>query len=190
MLNVNYNYRDGAFVEITGEDNRMFNIFLVNTETGEGMLDGWNLPVNHWVRSTKKYFVPWAIRINNDKGEEIFYNELSLKGKDVFVKLEIDNRLFPKDTLAELFEVLEKFGKKHECIVHTKFSGVNKSDFSNIIFSKEEDIENPKYFAVYKIGMFKNGEKLDSSYHTDAMVRIWDPTYSIVLIAEDILGLR
>lgn len=191
MLNVNYNYRDGAFVEITGESSNaeMFDISLIDPTGGENMTSKWELPVNHWVRSTKKYFVPWTIKINNKNGEEIFSNEMLLKGKNVFIKLEVADTI-SAETITELFVVLDQFRKKHECTLYTKFSNTNTLAFPDIVITDVENIEDPKYHAVYRIGIFKLDDKLDIAYHTEAMYSIWDPTYSIVLVAEDILGLR
>ena len=185
MININYNFRDGLFIEILGEENnKTYDIFMDSDTTNLGEFGKWEIKVNHWVRSGNKDYVPWNFRISDaDSGEILLERRMDLYGKDVFISLPESSGISQSEVLyGETFKVFLEFARKHKCIVHTYADGIiNKNEYKELVFSDTNDKDNPKYYASYKIDPYKKPES-----GVELNVSLWDTH----IVAREILGLN
>jgi autotransporter strand-loop-strand O-heptosyltransferase len=177
---ININFVDGPFVEILGNQNKLYHIQFINQKTNltEFELD---LRTNHWAKCSKKYYIDWLIKIkgiNND-----FYLEKLMDLKDKRVLISIESKSIG-DTLS-WFHQCELFRIKHKCaiICSTFHNNLFKDQYSEIEFVPPGTTVN-NINALYRVGVFfKNGD-IDYSKHPS------DPKKEpLIKIASDILGL-
>jgi autotransporter strand-loop-strand O-heptosyltransferase len=152
---IEISYLDGPRVEILGDEDKIYLIEFVNKETNE-VLHSDTIRNNMWVASSKRYYVPWQIKIN---GEVI--DELTLENQKVLISMESKSL---GDTLAWVPYSVE-FAKKYKCTVilstfhNHLFEGLN--EYKDIKFIKPG--ESHECVAVYRLGWFrKNGKWEDS----------------------------
>jgi autotransporter strand-loop-strand O-heptosyltransferase len=171
-------YLDGPKVEILGDDKKEYYIEFINNLTDE-VVYSQKISNNMWVSSSKKYYIPWKIKINGE-----VHDELNLKGKRVLISLESKSL---GDTIAWSPYVVE-FQKKHNCEVlystfnNNFFQGLD--EYKNITFIKPG--ESHVCDAVYRIGWFKKDGKWEDTDRNPNQVNL----IPLQQAATDILGLE
>lgn len=159
-ITLNYNFIDGAFVEILGnKDNKnIYTIKFINKKTNftEYQTD---INVNKWAKTAKKYFIDWKIEIYNTN-KLIFTHEFNLNKKRVLIEL-CSSSL--GDTLA-WFPAIEQFRKLHNCEVYcsTFLNNLFKSQYPDLNFIEPGQVVDDIY-AQYRIGWFYNNDIYDSN---------------------------
>jgi autotransporter strand-loop-strand O-heptosyltransferase len=133
-----------------------------------------------WTAPNYKYFVNWAIEINDDKENEIFKYDFNLKNKRVRI---INQSPSLGDCIAWTPYIIE-FQKIHECIIdfYTPYSDIfsNNNENINILeYFKKNNRED--YYTSYDLGYYY--EDLNKAYK--------DPrTQNLQEVAANILGLK
>jgi autotransporter strand-loop-strand O-heptosyltransferase len=175
---MNITYVDGPKVEILGDELQEYNVEFINKDTNQ-VLHSTKISNNMWTACSKRYYIPWQIKIN---GEII--DELNLKGKDVIISMESKSL---GDTIAWAPYVVE-FSKKHEC-------NVIFSSFHNKFFEGLEPYKNIKFInpgqshsctAIYRLGWFKKDDKWNDTDRNLNQVNL----IPLQQTATDILGLE
>lgn len=150
------NYIKGAFVEILGNNNikDMFTVQFFNNNTSELLFES-NIGVNCWTKCNFEYFIPWNIKIYNDK-KLIFEETLNLEKRRVYISIDSSSL---GDNLAWMPHI-EEFRKLHNC-------SVTVSTFKNFLFEEAypeitfirpgETV--PNIIAQYTIGWFNDKYK-------------------------------
>ncbi|MDR1941929.1 MAG: autotransporter strand-loop-strand O-heptosyltransferase [Endomicrobium sp.] len=151
-----YDFNDGARVfcpqgkwYVQLEDSESGNIlFSAPTEGG-------------WVLSTKKYYVPFTVRVWKQGEQKPFLeHSLNLKGKHVQIQM-------PVGTIGDIVGWLpyaEKFQQKHGCITELtlgkEMSELFASQYPAIKFTAvpQEKPVITKPYATYKLGLFFRGD--------------------------------
>ncbi|MDR1274882.1 MAG: autotransporter strand-loop-strand O-heptosyltransferase, partial [Candidatus Accumulibacter sp.] len=111
-----------------------------------------------WVVSTKKYYVPFQIKIwERGTPEALVDHVLDLKGKPVLIK-------FPVGTLGDLigwFPYAEKFRKKHgcrlECALGKKILEIFAEQYPEITLNVPQEVVTKEPYASYRVGLFFGG---------------------------------
>ena len=152
---IRYDFNDGARVllpkgqwHVQIEDTESGNI-LFACDTDEG-----------WVVSTKKYHVPFAIRVwERGRPEPILDHTMDLRGKDVLIK-------FPVGTLGDLigwFPYAEKFRQKYDCVLECALGQVLIDIFAKqypeIRLSIPQEVRTKEPYASYRVGLFFGGNR-------------------------------
>ena len=181
---ITYSFIRGAKVEITGSDDKEY---LVEFWSNSGdILYYWNTITNNmWTEANKKWYTDWVIKIYSD---DILIEEykFNCKGKKVYIHLDNSN-------VTEWFPYVEEFRKKHNCKVVC--SGVwndwFREEYKEIEFVKP-GIDIDDLYAIYAIGIYRDGEKMDTlQYHPrDYEISSKHGSNRVIReIAMDILGL-
>lgn len=151
---IKYDFNDGARIllpkgkwHVQIEDDETDNI-LFSCDPDEG-----------WVLSTKKYFIPFRIRVWDRESQELVLNHtLDLKGKEVQIK-------FPIGTLGDIIAWLtyaDRFQKKHKCKCELSMAKplaeLFKGQYPNLIFTGlPGKFKFKKPYASYILGLFFKG---------------------------------
>jgi autotransporter strand-loop-strand O-heptosyltransferase len=171
-------YLDGPRVEITGDEDKSYFVEFVNKETNV-VLHSDTIKNNMWVFCSKKYYIPWQIRINGD-----VVDELNLENKNVLISMESKSL---GDTLAWVPYSVE-FAKKYKC-------NVILSTFHNHLFEGLSEYKYIKFIrpgesydciAVYRLGWFRKNEKWGDFDRNPNQVNL----IPLQQTATDILGLE
>ena len=140
-------YHDGPRVEVLGDEKKEYFVEFINGTDGK-VVHSQTISNNMWVASSKKYYIPWVIKINGE-----VYDELNLEGKTVMISLESKAL---GDTISWAPYAVE-FQKKHNCKLllstfkNNFFEGLES--YKNITFIKPG--ESHVCHAIYRIGWFK-----------------------------------
>jgi len=144
-------YLDGPRVEILGDEKKEYFIEFIDGNDSR-VVHSQTISNNMWVASSKKYYIPWVIKINGE-----VYDELNLEGKTVMISLESKAL---GDTISWAPYAVE-FQKKHNCKLllstfkNNFFEGLDS--YKNITFIKPG--ESHDCHAIYRIGWFKKDGK-------------------------------
>ena len=172
-------YLDGPKVEIKGNKKEQYFVEFINGNTNTVIFSD-TISNNMWTTSSKKYFIPWIIKINGQ-----IVDTFSLEGKTILISFETKAI---GDTLAwapYAVELMEQ--KKCKVILCT---------FHNEWFQGSEDYKDIKFInpgqsvvcdVVYRLGWFKddnNTWKKFDSYPNQVN------TIPLQKCATDILGLE
>jgi len=178
--NININFIDGAYVEIFDEyffdrkfDIKFFDKKRNNEIYGSTIKSGW------FSKPSFQYFVDWRIEIKSTN-YTLNYN-LNLENKKVFIAFESKSL---GDNIAWI-PYVDLFQKKHNCIVvcSTFYNSLFINQYPNIEFATPGQTINDIH-ALYRIGLFYDGEIFDSKKHPSNPIK--EP---LMKIASDILGL-
>jgi len=185
MINVNYNYEDGVFVELGGFDElkRGFDIKLINTECNK-IINEWNIGINHWVKSGIKYYIPWKIQILDFSRKNVLWeNYLDLSGESVYINIEFNKY----EDVIKSIPALNEFSRKHKCKIYfTCPFNIPKKNWGDSILLESGNIDKNKYKACYDVGLYLNSEnELLPQKHKELYTPHWD----ILGISRDILGI-
>jgi len=177
------NFNEGPFVEILGEsDGKKYNIKFIDNNTDTVKYET-NLSVNHWTRSTIKYYTNWRIEISSeDKSLQKLIHKMDLVDKAVLIKFDSSAL---GDTLAWI-PYVDEFRKKHNCKVYcaTFHNHLFEEVYPEINFVSVSDVVSDVY-VKYELGWFyaSNGN-VDYSRHPNNFVN-----QPLQKTASDILGL-
>jgi glycosyltransferase involved in cell wall biosynthesis len=144
-------YLDGPRVEILGDEKIEYFVEFIDGSNGK-VIHSQTIKNNMWVASSKKYYIPWIIKINGE-----VYDELNLEGKTVMISLESKAL---GDTISWSPYAVD-FQKKHNCKLllstfrNNFFEGLDS--YKNITFIKPGESHN--CHAIYRIGWFKKDDK-------------------------------
>lgn len=148
---INVGFQDGPFIEILGPNEEEYEIIFEDTSNGS-LVHSAKIKNNMWTSCNIKYYVPWKIKIKTKSSyEEI---NLNLKNQKVCI---INESGSIGDTIAWM-DAIDKFQKKHDCIVDyysTLPNIFDKNYYSNINFFSFSEANTNKYAYVYKIGCFR-----------------------------------
>ncbi|MDR2054373.1 MAG: autotransporter strand-loop-strand O-heptosyltransferase, partial [Desulfovibrio sp.] len=113
-----------------------------------------------WVVSTKKYYVPFAIRIW-ERGDPapLVDHVLDLRGRPVLVK-------FPVGTLGDIlgwFPYAEKFRKKHGCALACALGRdlleILRDQYPETELTTPQEVRMKEPYASYRVGLFFGGNR-------------------------------
>lgn len=171
-------YLDGPRVEVLGDEKKEYFVEFIDGTDGR-IVHSQTISNNMWVASSKKYFIPWIIKINGD-----IYDELNLEGKTVMISLESKAL---GDTISWAPYAVE-FQKKHNCKLllstfrNNFFEGLDS--YKNITFIKPGESHN--CHAIYRIGWFKKDGKWEDKDRNPNQPNL----VPLQQAATDILGLE
>jgi autotransporter strand-loop-strand O-heptosyltransferase len=171
-------YLDGPRVEVLGDEKKEYFVEFIDGRDGK-VVHSQTIGNNMWVASSKKYFIPWIIKINGE-----VYDELNLEGKTVMIALESKAL---GDTISWSPYAVE-FQKKHNCKVllstfkNNFFEGLDA--YKNITFIKPG--ESHICHAIYRIGWFKKDGKWEDKDRNPNQPNL----VPLQQAATDILGLE
>ena len=172
-----FSFLDGPRVEIKGDEKQFYFIEFINKDTNKVVHSG-SIENNMWIACSKKYYIPWQIRIN---GSVVY--ELNLENENVLISMESKSL---GDTLAWVPYSIS-FAKKHKC-------KVAMSTFHNYLFEglpEYEDInfilpgESHNCLALYRFGWFRKDDSWTDFDKNPNQVN----TIPLQQTATDILGL-
>jgi len=140
-------YLDGPRVEIIGDEDLSYLVEFIDRRTEE-TLHSSIIKNNMWTSCSKKYYIPWRIRVNGE-----ILEELNLEGKDVMISMESSSI---GDTIAWVPYAVD-FKKTHKCRVFL-------STFHNDFFEGLDEYKGIRFISpgssrectsIYRIGWFK-----------------------------------
>jgi ADP-heptose:LPS heptosyltransferase len=152
-MGIRYDFNDGARVllpkgewHVRIEDAESGNIIFA-CDADEG-----------WVVSTKKYYVPFIIRVwIRGRPEPVLDHAMNLFEKQVLIK-------FPVGTLGDLigwFHYAERFRLKHDCIMECALGqpliDIFKDQYKDMSLSTPQEIWMKEPYASYRVGLFFGG---------------------------------
>jgi autotransporter strand-loop-strand O-heptosyltransferase len=113
-----------------------------------------------WVVSTKKYYVPFVVKVwERGHDEPVLDHAMNLAGRQVLIK-------FPVGTLGDLigwFHYAEKFRVKHacklECALAQEIIDLYKGQYPEMRLSAPKEIKALAPYASYRVGLFFGGNK-------------------------------
>ncbi len=175
---INITYNDGPKVEILGDNYKDYKVEFIDSRNGKVIHED-SITNNMWVNCSKKYYVPWIIKINGKIVEE-----LSLKDKNVLIEFKSSAI---GDTIA-WFPYIEEFRNKHNCniICKTWWNDWFKEEYKNIKFIEPES--NTSSDVCYKLGWFYDGDNAidwDNNFHPNSFL-----PQPLQKTSSDILGLK
>jgi autotransporter strand-loop-strand O-heptosyltransferase len=177
----NIHFVDGPYVEILEDGDYLYNVQFIDKKNGKLEFE-FNLKSNHWVRSSKKYYVDWLIKI---KGiDNNFYEEHNFDLTDKRVMICFESKSLG-DSLAWI-PYVEKFRVDNKCkVICSSFNNdLFKDQYPEIEFVLPGSSVN-NIHALYRLGLFYTNErKIDVFRHYN------DPKKEpLMKVASDILGL-
>ena len=211
-VEVQITYRRGPKVEIIGDDRdlRMFSVKFIDDKNEEVIYES-SIRINHWTRSSRKYFTKWRIVVSH--ANEVIHEEtIDLSGKNVMISL---SNTALGDSVA-WFPYCDEFRKLHGCnlTVETPHHKIFSPSFPDIewVPYKVYTLEDEKFHAIYDIGygvekweehveemktINKNFRNSRGKLYSDKL-SIWDEyriprdphTITLAEIATDVLGLE
>ena len=177
----NIHFVDGPFVEVLEEGDYLYNVQFIDKKNGKLEFE-FNLKSNHWVRSSKKYYVDWLIKI---KGvDNNFYQEYNFDLTDKRVMICFESKSLG-DSLAWI-PYVEKFRTDNKCkVICSSFNNdLFKDQYPDIEFVLPGSNVN-NIHALYRLGLFYTSDrKIDITKHYNDPKR--EP---LMKVASDILGL-
>ncbi|MCR5752784.1 MAG: autotransporter strand-loop-strand O-heptosyltransferase [Kiritimatiellae bacterium] len=158
---IRYDFNDGARVllpkgawHVELEDDESGNM-LFSCDADEG-----------WVTSTKKYYVPFRIRVwdRADMSKPVLDHLMDLRGKPVLLKFSAGAL---GDTIA-WFPYAEKFQKKHGCAVECTMSAdlveLLAAQYPEMTLSAVPEVKTAEPYASYRVGLFFGGDQTCQPY--------------------------
>jgi autotransporter strand-loop-strand O-heptosyltransferase len=180
---INFSFKEGAMVEITGQKQGIYTISFIDDDTNEVLYQN-DILTNSWAKTNRRYFTNWRVVVT-ENGVKKAEHKLNLKGKKVLIKLD-SNCL--GDTIA-WFPYFEEFRKKHQCDLYV-FTFNNKlfeGKYPKITFLKtvNEILALEDVYASYLIGWYFDTKK----GYDDTINKIPGNKIPLQQAASDILGL-
>ena len=174
----NISYLDGPKLEINGNRYEQYKVEFINSQSEE-VLHSATITNNMWTSCSKKYYIPWKIKVN-----EQVIDEFNLENKNVLISMESKSL---GDTIAWAPYVVE-FQKRHKCNVI--FSTFHNKFFENFGEYKNIKFVNPgssvDCYVVYRLGWFKKDGKWNDTDKNPNQVNL----IPLQKTASDILGLE
>jgi len=172
--NINFNFINGATVEIKGDSNKNYIVKFINDDTKELIWQD-SISSNMWTKTNRAFYTKWRLEIW-DSEDLVFHHVLNLNQQRVYINLDSKSL---GDTIA-WFPYIEEFRKKHNCTVicSTFRNHFFKSLYPDIQFVTPGETVHGIY-AQYSIGWF-----FDSNKNPNNVI-----TIPLQQAATDILGL-
>jgi autotransporter strand-loop-strand O-heptosyltransferase len=147
------NFRNGAYLEITGGTDELFVVDFYDSDTGILELTD-TILTGTWIRTQKKYYVNWYVVVKDLQGSIVFEERFDPKGKDIVI--DIDNRALG-DTIG-FIPYCEVFRKKHNCnlTVLTNFYKIFEDMYPEIKWLPLID-KSPEDFNCYAYYLIVQG---------------------------------
>lgn len=142
------NYLDGPRVEVLGDEKKEYFVEFINGDNDK-VIHSQTITNNMWVASSKKYYIPWVIKIN---GEVV--DRFSLENKTVLISFETKAI---GDTLAWAPYAIELMNEKKCKVVLSTFHNEwfeGSEDYKDISFIKPGESTNCD--VIYRLGWFKD----------------------------------
>ena len=177
--NITFNFIDGPYVEITGNNSKTYTIEFVD-KTDNSIVYETTIKNNEWAKPNRKWFTNWEINVKSKTGEYTTH-EFDLQGKKVLISFESSAI---GDNIAWI-PYVEEFRKKHKCEVYvsTFHNKLFESAYKNLNFINPGSKVDGLY-ASYSLGVFLNDKGVDLLKNKS------DYRYvPLQKIASDILGL-
>jgi autotransporter strand-loop-strand O-heptosyltransferase len=174
---------NGAFLEILNGNDDVYRVDFINNTNGNVEHTS-TITKNHWIRTSKQYFIDWKVIVTNLTTNSVIYtHNYNAEGKRVYIAFESKAL---GDTLAWI-PYVDEFRKKHKCkvICSTFMNDMFKDEYPEIEFvSPGVTVHN--LYAMYSLGLF---------YNEDDSVQLnknpTDPkTHPLQKMVSDILGLE
>jgi autotransporter strand-loop-strand O-heptosyltransferase len=176
------NFNDGPFVEITGiSDDKRYNVKFID-KFNNVIRYKTDISVNHWTKSTIRYYVDWSVEIQSNDENKIVHN-INLENKIVLIQFD---SAAVGDTLAWI-PYVEEFRKKHNCKIYcsTFHNHLFRDVYTEINFVNPGDVVDNIY-AKYTLGWFYTEDgSFDNQRHPNNFVN-----QPLQKTASDILGLE
>ncbi len=178
-LRINYHFVDGAYVHLENDVESEYDVDYIDKKTNDVIYKS-VLKNNWWAKTSKKYFVDWKIIVKSENFEQEINSDYS--DKRILITFESKSL---GDNLAWI-PYVEAFRKKHNAkvICSTFWNDLFKETYKEIEFVEPGNIVENIY-AQYRIGLFKDGDKINYDYHPNNPL-----TQPLTKIASDILGLE
>jgi autotransporter strand-loop-strand O-heptosyltransferase len=176
---INISYIDGPRVEIIGDESKEYFIEFIDSRNNKVLYSD-TINKNMWTKCSKKYYIPWLIKVNGE-----IVSKLDLNKQRVLISIESNSI---GDTIGWVPYVVE-FAKKHNCKV--VLSTFHNDWFKGVEAYKDIEFIEPgtatECFAHYRIGWFrdKNGGWENFETHPRQC-----NTIPMQATASDILGLE
>ena len=177
----NIHFVDGPTVEVLEDGDYLYNVQFINKSNNKIEFE-YKLKSNHWVKSVKKYYIDWLIKIKGIDNDYYHEYHMNLENNRVMICFESKSL---GDTLAWI-PYVEKFRIKNKCkvICSTFNNDLFKNQYPEIEFvSPGSNVNNIN--ALYRLGLFYNDKRqIDYTKHQT------DPKKEPLLkVGSDILGL-
>jgi autotransporter strand-loop-strand O-heptosyltransferase len=168
MSNIDFivDFRDGAYLEITGKTNELFVVDFYDLDTG--ILEFTQTArVGSWLRTEKKHYVNWHIIVKDLTGSIVFEEKFNPTGKDIVI--DINNRALG-DTIGWI-PYCDVFRKKHNCnlTVYTNFYKIFEDMYPEIKWLPLED-KKPKDYDCYGYYLLYIG--IDNKTHKEGIKKL------------------
>lgn len=153
---IRYDFNDGARVLLP---HGAWHVELVDDDSGN-LLFACD-PDEGWVISTKKYYVPFRVRVwdRSNLKEPLLDHVMDLRGRHVIIK-------FPVGTLGDIigwFSYAEKFRQKHDCRLECSMAqnliDLFAGQYPDIEFSVPPAPNGSEPYASYRVGLFFGGNQ-------------------------------
>ena len=142
------NYLDGPRVEVLGDEKKEYFVEFINGDNDK-VIHSQTITNNMWVASSKKYYIPWIIKVNGE-----IVDRFSLENKTVLISFETKAI---GDTLAWAPYAIELMNEKKCKVVLSTFHNEwfeGSNDYKDISFIKPGESTNCD--VVYRLGWFKD----------------------------------
>lgn len=151
MNSCNFNFVDGAFVEIKGDVEEDYLVQFIDTFTNEVVHQA-EIKNNHWTRTSRQFFTPWLINVFRLEDRELlFSHQYNCQQQRVYIAFESKAL---GDTLA-WFQLVEDFQRQHTCqvICSTFMNSMFREKYPTLEFVEPgETVHN--LYAMYRLGWF------------------------------------
>lgn len=174
------NFVDGPFIEITGNENKKYDVSFIDLDSGECVYSV-SLSTNSWARANFKRFLNIKIVAISTDGE--YYEHIfDAKNKKVYIAFESSSL---GDTLAWM-PYVDEFRKKWDCkvVVSTFMNDLFEEKYPEIKFVKPGTVVHDLY-AMYRLGIYDSDGKYDMYKHKTEPNKL-----PLQAVACDILGLE
>ena len=168
-INFKTGFKDGPFIEITGDSDIPIIVRFINIDTKQVVYEELTT-TNTWHECSVKYYFNCEIQVVKLSREIIYTHVLNLEDKDVFICFESSSL---GDTIAWM-PYVEEFRKAHKCHVFVKCWFQELFDYPQIYFVNDKE----DYYARYTLGIFN-----EHGYHPNHT-----NTIPLQKVASDILG--
>ena len=156
-MGVRFDFNCGARVLLPSGD-ATWHVTIVDTETGTVFVNA-DYPSGARIFTTKKYFVPYAVMVRNNKTGESFEHVMDLRGKPVAIHILVSTI---GDVMA-WFPYIERFTQTHGCETYVcfadrKYKPLFRRQYPGLKLVSAADAHNLGAYAGYLLGLWWHGD--------------------------------
>ena len=160
---IRYDFCCGCRVLLPAGDDT-WHVTITDTETGTTFADA-DYPGGARIMTTKKYFVPYALRVRNNRSGEEWTHVMDLRGKPVAVHVVVSTI---GDVLA-WFPYVERFRQKHGCEMFVcfkdpKYKPLLRRQYPEIKMVSVTQARKLEAYAGYMLGLWWHGDMTCQPY--------------------------